>query len=182
MSAAGVGWRRTLGIIIFIWQLSTMVCTLYIVYTRSHVPPLAVRSKVLLNLISGSTILAMFTSVIEISGEACIPCALYYWVYALASSCIVGPTLLQIWRLMRMHGYEVLKKQYKYGKVKLTVEQSCELKRYQKWHSDKLMLLIHSVHMLVLVLIFMPIFFTDPYYYSNNYGCRVQMPPCMCLI
>ena len=176
---AGEGWRRDFGIAVITIFMITMFASLYIVYTRCHIPPLNTRSKIVNYMMSLSTIPMIITPIIDIRGEAFIPCSLYFWALALCSGPLVGALIAQFWRILRMYGYELLKKQYKYGKVKLSTEQSTHLKNYQKWHSDRCLLLFQLCNMTFITLAFLPIFYYDPFYNSNHYACHIQQPPCM---
>lgn len=169
-----LSYQHDFGIFTLAIQTLTMLTSLYILYTRSRLPPLNTRSIVLYSMISLGTTLASFTSIIDIYGGDIIPCRLYYWIYATYYMWLAGPLLLTAWRLYRMHGFEQLKREYKYGKVKLNINQINRLKQYQRWHSEKMLLLVQITQSTMFSIIFLGIYIQDKYYNTSNYGCQLQ--------
>lgn len=179
MTLSGEGWRVSFGAFMMTFMLCTMLLSLYVSYTRSHISPLSVRSQMICHMIALSTIPMLFTPMIDVIGEHNIPCNAYFWIMSTCFGTTVGAAMLGFWRVVRMYGYEELKKLYKFGKIKLSHEQLLILKNYVRWHSDKYLLLAQIIHMCILCMIYLPIFITDKYYNSGNYGCHIQAPPCM---
>lgn len=168
-------WRHDLGFVLLIISYIVMFISIYIIYKRSHIPPLNSRSKILNYVLSISIGFSSITPIIEFMGENICQCNAYYFIYSTYLTWVVGPRLLNSWRLLRMYGFDELKKQYKYGKVRLTQEQTDQLRNYQKYHSEKFLFSIQILQTTLFTIIFVGIFLTDNYYNRNQFGCRWGM-------
>ncbi len=103
-----------------------------------------------------------------------MPCSVSFWCAALISPLLAGSFLINGYRLVLMWRYEKMKESLKFGKLTLDSTQIQALQLARKSFTERYLLVGWAVHMTFIAVLTVPLYFTDDYWSTGNYGCRVR--------
>lgn len=177
MTLAGEGWRAALGGFFLAFTLACVVFSLlvlcYVHYSNRKQAVFPERSMTMLILSSCCGIFnTMWYCILEMNGLDSIPCWVWFWCSGLASPFLCGSFLVNGLRLVLMWRYEHLKVNTRSST--LTPIQMIQLQRAKSICSDGNLFIGWLIHMVLVITVQLPLFYTDPYWSTGDYGCRVR--------